>query len=223
VPDLRNPVIFDLDGTVWDSAPGIIGCLEATLVEMGLPVPGSAHLHELLGPPLLGVLAGLDVPDDRLDEGRVIYRRHYREHGEFECVVYDGIPDLLDRLRSAGHLLATATSKGVEVAVRMLDHFGLADRFDVVRAASMTKTVHSKVDIIGEAMAGLESIGGRATSATMVGDRSFDIEGGKHFGLVTVGVTWGYATDGELAEVGPDHIVDDVDQLEVVLTREPTR
>lgn len=213
MPATHPPVIFDLDGTVWDSAPGIVSCMEATLLEMGLPDPGRDVLGGLLGPPLLAMLGEMGVPEERLDEGRVVYRRHYREHGEFECVVYEGMADLLDRLRDAGRATATATSKGIEPVERMLAHFDLRDRFDVVQAASMTQTGHSKIDVIGEALAGLEAIGSTITGAVMVGDRSFDIDGGRHYGLTTIAVTWGYAPAGELESVGADHVVDSVDEL----------
>ena len=213
MPDVPRPIIFDLDGTVWDSAPGIVSCMEATLHELGLPDPGRAALQGLLGPPIMAMLAGIGVPEDRLDDARVIYRRHYRDHGEFECEVYPGVPDLLDRLRASGHALATGTSKGVEVAERMLDHFDLRRRFDVVAAASMTQAGHSKIDVIGEALAGLEAAGAPATTAVMVGDRNFDVEGGRHFGLLTIGVSWGYAPDDELTDAGADHVVTTIDDL----------
>lgn len=205
-------IVFDLDGTVWDSAPGILHSLEATLTELGLPVPPRAELAVHLGPPLLSMLADLGVADGDLDHGRVVYRRHYRQVGELECTVFDGIPELLDGLRSAGHPLATATSKGVEPTERMLRHFGLYERFDVVAAASMTAAGHTKEQIVGEALHRL----GQASGA-MVGDRVYDVEGGRHHGLVTIGVAWGYAPDGELESAGVDHLVATVSELAAVL------
>src|SRR5262249_22459065 len=93
-------IVFDLDGTVWDSAPGILGCSEETLFEFGLRVPPRDELTAHLGPPLMTTLAALGVPPDRLDDARIVYRRHYREHGETDCVPYDGIGELLNRLRA---------------------------------------------------------------------------------------------------------------------------
>ena len=212
------PILFDLDGTVWDSAPGIIGCMEATLVELGLPVPPPSALRTLLGPPLLDMLAELGVPAEQLDEARKVYRRHYRDHGEFECAVFPGIADLLDQLRSRGHLLATATSKGVEPTERMLDHFGLRSRFDVVSAASMTATGHEKTEIVQRALAAFPHRGEHdPLTGYMVGDRCYDIHAGSAAGLTTVGGGWGYAPPGELVDAGADHLVDTVEELAAVL------
>jgi phosphoglycolate phosphatase len=217
ISGVTGPVIFDLDGTVWDSAPGIVGCLIETLDRFGVDVPPPDELIAHLGPPLMTMLADLGVPHSRLDDARIDYRRRYREHGELDCVVYEDVPELLRRLRSAGHLLATATSKGVEPVHRMLDHFGLGEAFDVVAAASMTAPGHSKVDVITEALDGLAKLTGdgdhRSAATTMVGDRRYDVEGGRELGLTTVGVRWGYAPPGELEAAAPDHLVDDVAAL----------
>lgn len=208
-------VLFDLDGTVWDSAPGIIDGLVHTLRTMGLPERSRDELAANLGPPLIEMLAEVGVPPDRLDEGRDVYRARYRSHGEFDVTVYEGMADLLDELRAAGIGLATATSKGIDPTVRMLTHLGLADRFDRVAAASMDASAHHKVDVIAEALR--QAAPDHGAAVAMVGDRHYDMIGGRSFGLTTVGVTWGYGTRNELAGCEPDHLVDALDQLADVL------
>lgn len=210
-----DAVIFDLDGTVWDSAPGIFSSIHATLDEMRITHDPDADLTHELGPPLAVMLARLGVAENEIDRGVEIYRRHYRERGEHECVPFDGIPGLLDDLRATGHRLATATSKGHEPANRMLEEFDLARRFDAVAAASMTSTHDTKVDIIGQALSGLGVEPGPRVA--MVGDRNFDIDGGNALGCTSIGVTWGYAADGELTGAGADVVCDTVDALRTVL------
>lgn len=208
-------VLFDLDGTVWDSAPGIVDALTVTLAAMGLPPRSEAALAANLGPPLVEMLAELGVPSDRLGEGRDLYRSRYRTHGEFDVTVYTGIPELLDELRDHGVRLATATSKGIEPTRRMLDHLGLTPRFDVIAGASMDETAHHKVDVIRAALAQAEADEGQRVA--IVGDRHYDLDGGRSFGLTTVAVRWGYGSPGELERCAPDHLVGDVTELAAVL------
>jgi len=144
VPPASRPrftaVLFDLDGTIWDSLPGIVRCLAYALDVVGLAVPSEAVLASNVGPPLDVMLAAQGVPADRIVAARTAYRDRYQRLGEFECEVYPGAPELLDDLRSHGVRLATATSKGVEPTHRMLEHFDLARRFDVIAAATTRST-----------------------------------------------------------------------------------
>lgn len=208
-------VLFDLDGTVWDSEPGILDALRHTLAALGIAVPDDAALASNLGPPLQVMLAELGVPAERVDEGRDVYRARYLTHGEHMFTVFDGIAELLDDLRAAGRRLATATSKGIEPTRRMLDSAGLSERFDVIAGASMDASAASKEAVIASA---LDLLGGPDPASTViVGDRHYDVAGGRRFGLVTVAVRWGYAPDGELDSVGADAVVDDVAGLRAVL------
>jgi phosphoglycolate phosphatase len=214
-PESSQPtVLFDLDGTVWDSLPGILRSLAHTLATLGIDVPSDEELAGDIGPPLADMLAGRGVPDSQVDEAVLIYRDRYRRLGEFECRVYDGAIDLLVDLRSRRRALGTATSKGVEPTHRMLAHFDLDHRFDAVAAAPMMGT-HRKADVIAESLALLGSPD--LATVTMVGDRYYDIEGGRSHGLRTVGVTWGYGTADELRRAGADVIVDTFAQLAEVL------
>jgi phosphoglycolate phosphatase len=194
-------VLFDLDGTIWDSMPGILRSLVHALDHVGVTPPPDEVLVGHIGPPLTVMLADVGVPPPLVDDARDAYRERYHAVGAFECVLYDHAATTLDRLRADGWALATATSKG-EVATRaMLDHFELTERFDVIAAASMDSSSHSKLDVVRRAVAGLDEVDAKST--WMVGDRRYDVEGGRAAGLSTVGVTWGYAPPGELTAARP--------------------
>src|SRR5262249_38059048 len=157
------------------------------------------------------MLANHGVPHHRLDEARDAYRDRYQRLGEAECEVYPGIPELLDDLAAAGVRLATATSKGVEPARRMLHRFDLAPRFCGIAAASLDASAHHKIGVVRAALAQLSPYDPARTA--LVGDRSFDVDAGRDLGLVTVGVLWGYGSREELTEHGADHVVDSVSDL----------
>lgn len=221
LPSMLDAVLFDLDGTIWDSLPGITASLAHALEEMDLVVPDDATLASNVGPPLRVMLGEFGIAEDRLDEAVAVYRRRYRTHGEFECTVFPGAVELLDELRGRGVRLATATSKGVEPTKRMLGHFGLADRFDVVAAAAMDGRSHRKIDVIADALSGLGHLPGPTDHAevVMVGDRHYDIDGGRHFGMRTIGVSWGYGPDGELESAKATAVVGSFAELGALLAQ----
>ena len=128
-------VIFDLDGTVWDSPPGIVGSLVHTFELLDMDVPDRDVLVRHVGPPLRSMLSELGVEDDHPDRAAVAYRDRYTRTGVYEAELYPGVVDLPDSLRGGGHRPATATSKGHDPTLIMLDHFGIHDRFDFVGAA----------------------------------------------------------------------------------------
>jgi len=206
--------LFDLDGTLWDSMPGIVSCLRHALDTVGTPVPDEP-LERFIGPPLLVMLGDVGVPDDRLDDGRIAYRDRYHRLGVYEARLYPGVVGLLDALRAGRWHLATATSKGEVATTMMLEHFGLAGYFEVVGAASMDASSHSKIDVIDRALDGLGHPD--PSTVTMVGDRHYDIEGGRHFGLRTIAVTWGYGSDEEWTASPADAVARDVGELAALL------
>jgi|JI10StandDraft_1071094.scaffolds.fasta_scaffold419473_1 phosphoglycolate phosphatase len=211
-------VIFDLDGTVWDSAPGILSAIRHTLGTWGVPVPAEAELRGSLGPPLAQMLTELGVPDHEVGQAVTVYRQHYAAVGEFDCAIYPGILDLLASLREQCVALATATSKGREATLRMLEHFDLSRHFDVIEAASMTARGSEKSEVIQAAITQLGPTTGRRL---MIGDRKFDIEGGTAHGLETVWVTWGYGSEQELAASRPDHVASSPQELGRLLLVSP--
>jgi phosphoglycolate phosphatase len=198
-------VLFDLDGTVWDSERGIVGCMEHAFTALGLPVPPREVLESNVGPPLEVMLADVGMPEELVEDGVRAYRDRYRTWGAFEADPYPGMAELLDELGRAGVRLATATSKGEAPTQLMLDHFDLARHFEVVGAATMDASATTKELVIARTLAGLGDPD--PAQCVMVGDRHYDVTGAASHGIRCIGVSWGYGHGTELVDAGAATVV----------------
>ncbi|MHC6221105.1 HAD hydrolase-like protein [Arthrobacter sp. MMS24-S77] len=208
------PVIFDLDGTLVDPAGGITGGIAAALREIGLPIPDQPVLDSMVGPKLSDSLEHIaGVPAGRVDEVIGRYRSYYRSVGIGQGRLYPGIRELLEFFAESRRPVAVATQKPQGLARVVLEHHGIADFFASICGASddesmAANTAPGKVEIVGAALATLHS-----QPAVMVGDRHQDVAGAMANGLDCIGVSWGFAPDGELQEAGAVAVVDSTAQL----------
>jgi len=199
-------VLFDLDGTLSHSEPGICGTLKLAIAQAGLAVPSDEALRTAIGPPFTIGLPEIGIPLDLVDDVTIAYRAIYEDTGLFDTTMYDGITELLDELADDGRTLCLATSKPETSARRVIEHFGLADRFKVIGAASDDYLLHTKADVIASVLDRLGLVGG--DEIVMVGDRRFDVEGAAAHGVDTIGALWGYGSSDELQTAGAWAIAD---------------
>ena len=181
-------MIFDLDGTLTDSAEGIVSSFRHALGAIGAAVPEGDLVSRIVGPPMHHTLRGMGL-GEHADAAIAAYRADYITRGWAMNSLFDGIPELLADLRTAGVRLAVATSKAEPTAQRILAHFGLDGHFEVVAGASVDGSRATKADVVAHALAQLEPLPDRVL---MVGDRSHDVEGAAEHGIDTVVVGWGY-------------------------------
>lgn len=204
-------VIFDLDGTLTDSAAGIVASFRHALAHVGAPVPEGDLAQQLVGPPMHHTLAALGL-GDRADAAMAAYRADYTTRGWAMNSLFDGIVPLLEDLRAAGVRLAVATSKVEPTARKILAHFGLDGYFEVVAGASVDGTRAAKSDVVAHALQQLEPLPERVL---MVGDRRHDADGAAAHGIDTVLVGWGYGRDDAVDDATTR--VDDITELREVL------
>jgi phosphoglycolate phosphatase len=208
-------VIFDLDGTLTDSAQGVVSSFRHALGEVGAEVPDGDLASRIVGPPMHHTLRSMGL-GEQTDAAIAAYRVDYSTRGWAINALFDGIPQLLSDLRAAGVRLAVATSKAEPTARRVLAHFGLDGYFEVIAGASVDGVRAAKKEVIEHALAQLEPLPERVV---MVGDRSHDVEGAAAHGIDTVVVGWGYGRadfDGPTAVDAIAH-VSTVDDLREVL------
>lgn len=196
-------VVFDLDGTLSDSSAGIVRSLQHALSELGHAVPTADELVWCVGPDLRNSFARLLETEDRtyVERALGIYRSRYAESGIFENEVYEGIPEALQTLRERGVRLFVATSKPLFFAAKVVEHLGLGPYFEEVHGPDLDGYRSSKPELLTHL---LETHGLEPRSAAMVGDREHDVQGARAVGMRSVAVTYGYGTEEELQEAGPD-------------------
>lgn len=210
-------VLFDLDGTLVDSAPGITSAVNATLRGLGEAEVPPAELATSIGPPLhetFGRLLAHRAPSsDELDVIVADYRARYAVGMVEGSIPYPGIRELLDALVDAGRPLAVATAKAQPLAQALLEGLGLADRFDAI-CGPVPPARDTKADTVREA---LGKLGPRAQGAVMVGDRRHDVEGARANGLPAIGLLFGFGTRDELTAAGAAAVVSDTTELAALL------
>jgi phosphoglycolate phosphatase len=206
-------ILFDLDGTITDSASGIIGRLSRTLEAMGRPVPLPAELVAFVGPPILDGfrdVAGMNEAEAR--EALTVYRGLAASEGPGDdAAVFPGMLGLVRQLHGAGIPLAIATSKSELQAIRILHHLDIADCFTAICGSSEDETRSHKADIVEEVLRRLRAADVDLGHTVMVGDREHDIQGAAAHGVPVIMVEWGYGSPAE--SVGAISVVHSVDQL----------
>lgn len=211
------PTVFlDLDGTLTDPKPGITRSIRHALIELGMEAPAEDALTWCIGPPLLASFETLTGDPALAPRALALYRERFGEIGLFENRVYDGIPEMLDRLRSAGCRLWLATSKPHVYARRITAHFGLNRCLDGVFGSELDGTRAEKTALLAHALA---QTGADPADTVMLGDRKHDVEGALGNGLAAIGAVWGYGGAEELAAAGATALVDHPDDAAKVMLR----
>jgi phosphoglycolate phosphatase len=199
-------LLFDLDGTLTDSRPGIARCLEHALADAGAAVPSIEELSRYVGPPLADSLASLlgTADGSRIERAIEAYRRRFEQIGMFENQLYPAIVETLTAFEAAVHVMSVVTIKPRVYARRILEHFEIARLFRGVYGPEMDARNCTKAALIRDACADAWAEAGRVI---MIGDRAEDVHGARAVGAGAVAVAWGYGSRDELEAAGPDRIV----------------
>lgn len=207
---MMDYILFDFDGTVFDTAEGITKCVQYALNKMGIEAQAS-ELMCFAGPPLMEMFAlKYGMSDEESKKATELYRERYAPVGWSECRPFEGMHEMLLRLKAEGKTLAVATSKPEHLALKILGEYGMLDDFDLVCGATLDGSRSKKWEVVEYA---LGRLGISSDQAVMVGDRKYDVIGAKKCGLDCVGVRFGYAEEGELEEHGAVYVAETPDDL----------
>lgn len=211
-------LLFDLDGTLVDTAEGVLKSVIHALDAFGIEVDDMQTLMPFMGPPLsCSFRTFYGFSEEEAQRAVNIYRQRYSDKGQFECHVFPSVPEMLAKLRERGHRLCVATSKPEPYALAILERLGIAGLFDEIVGSDFAETLKTKSDVIEEVF--------RRTGITdrsrvlMIGDRKYDILGAKESGIDCLGVYMGYAEPGELENAGATYLANGADGMEKILLK----
>lgn len=194
-------ILFDFDGTLADTAPGIVLTMRRAFAEDGLPLPEEAAIRQTIGLPLpqaIRLLGGLD--EAAAARTTATYRRFFPECEMTHITIFPEVAETLRELRSRGLRLAVCTSRGRDSLESILRLHGLLDCFETFVTATDNLPAKPAPDMV---LALLDRLGVAAGEALVVGDTTFDIEMGAHAGCPTCAVTYGNHSPAQLASAGP--------------------
>ena len=216
---MKQVLLFDFDGTLFDTGPGVINCVVYALEHLGIHETDMQKLRKFMGPPLYDMFLELYGLNDALGNEAVrLYRERYQPTGIWECAPYPGIVELLKKLRKAGYLLSVATSKPTPSALRILERYQMESLFDFICGSEFDGTRSKKSEVVKAVLEHFK-IQKDPDRALMIGDRKYDVLGASAVGVPCLGVRYGYGEPGELEEAGAIAVVDSIKELEAYLIK----
>lgn len=215
-------ILFDLDGTLTDPKIGITSSVQYALRAFGIDEPDLDRLEPFIGPPLAdSFMEFYGFTPEQANHAIAKYRERFDGQGIYENELYEGIDKLLLALKENKKILAIASSKPTPLVLRVLEHFDIRQYFDYIVGSELDGRRSKKEEVVAQALRLMlpASFDARKKKerVAMVGDRKFDIQGANAFGLTSIGVSFGYASEGELEAAEADYIVDTVSELKELL------
>lgn len=207
-------IFFDLDGTLTDPREGITKSVQYALKKVGIWEEDLSKLEPFIGPPLLESFAayyGFDLEQSRACVE--YYREYFSDRGWKENLLFEGVKELLLRLRAHGKIVAVASSKPEYFVRKILEYFEIDDLFDEICGATMGEARTKKEEVLEELIARLKLDKEEQKKILMVGDRRHDVEGAAVFGIPCLGLSMGFALEGELEQAGAVAVVDSMQEI----------
>lgn len=209
-------ILFDLDGTITNSEPGILASVRYALGKLGAAEPDYPTLRKFIGPPLRDSFRDYcGLSPERAEEAVRLYREWYAPHGKLDCAVYPGIPKLLRDLHAAGKTVALATSKPEGFARDILGHFGLDRYFTAICGAALDGSRDRKIDVLRYLL--IQFPDRKPEETVLIGDTRFDMEGAGLAGIDGIGVLYGFGSREELENGGAKALAETAEDLRPLL------
>lgn len=207
-------ILFDLDGTLTDSGEGITKSVQYALAKFGIDEPDLNNLKKFVGPPLIDSFMNYyGFSKEEALEVRKAFTERYHPIGWRENHPYPGIGKVLETLNNEGKILGVATSKPADMAEKVLKLFDLKKYFTIICAAPLNGLNSEKIYRIRAALKEAENLGYEVKHPVLVGDTRFDVEGAHECGIPCIGVTWGFAVEGEFEACDTEYVAHTMEEL----------
>ncbi len=214
-------LLFDLDGTLTDSAEGITKSAQYALHKLGIEENDLNKLRPFIGPPLTeSFMRFYELTKEEADQAVVFYRERFSRIGIFENAVLPGVPQMLDRMKALGKVMVIASSKPEVFVERIMERYDLQQYFAHTVGATLDGQIGTKEAVIREAFRRLELTEAQKKETLMIGDRLHDVEGARQCGIACLGAYVGFAEPGELEKAGADYVVHSIREMEEMLAGE---
>lgn len=212
-----NNILFDFDGTIMDTSPGIYDSFDRVIAHFGLDFPRSQYCR-MIGPPLKESFGNiLEIPEERISEAIKVYRDYYSVEGMFNADIYPGVVELIENLREAGKKIYTATSKPDVLTEKILEKKGILHLFDFIGGSDIEeKGRASKKDVV-EYVLKTCNLSENKDECILIGDRLYDVVGAHEAGIKCAGILWGFGSKEEFHQCGADWIFDTPSNLQKFL------
>ena len=210
-------ILWDLDGTIIDSSPGVFESFHHTFRTLGLPDLTDEQMRPFMGPPLSNTFGDvLGFEPELVQECLRTYRDFYlNQGGALNATVFPGVIDTLTKIKEAGITQSLATSKALVGTTLVGEHFDFLKYFDVLGTAANDLSRNSKSQVLEYALGELKKIGADLSKPLLIGDRIHDIEGAREHGIEVCLVRWGFGTEEEFAQA--DYVVNTAEELQELL------
>ena len=211
----KKYILFDLDGTLTNPYEGITKSVQYALSSFGIDEK-QENLKRFIGPPLTYSFKeyyGFD--DESTAQAIKKYRERFSQKGIYENDLYEGIPELLDKLKKSGKEIILATSKPIEFSERIIEYFNLTKYFSFMAGSTLKGERDTKAQVIEYALSrmGITDL----SQVVMIGDREHDIIGAKANNIESIGILYGFGDREEFEKVGAEYICDTIKDLEKIL------
>ena len=209
-----NTVLFDFDGTLFNTSPGVFDSFDEVVRHYGLSIDRNVY-NKMIGPPLkFSFVHYLGLPESEIPAAIDVYREYYtKSEGMFNCTVYPGIIELIKKLRQNGKTVCVATSKPEDFAKAILKRNNMLELFDFTGGSDMEEKYRvEKVDVIKYVLKNM-NLENKKQQVLMIGDRLYDVNGAHSAGLKCMGILWGFGSRKEFEECGADYICETTDDV----------